>query len=173
MPTPTNTNFLHPNKFVLTLQRCPTVQYFCQVVTLPGLSMGEAHAPTPFVDRYLPGDKLVYDYLTLTFPVDEDLKNWLEIHDWMRGMTFPKEFAEYQNLAKLPPHTPSSMSKTPQYSDGSLTFYNSNQIPKIRFKFYDMFPTTISPLIFSVGDSPEKPITADVTFRFLMFELDK
>lgn len=170
---PTNTNTLHPNKFTLSLQRCPTVQYFCKMVTLPGLTIGEVVSPTPFVDRYLPGNKLLYDYLTVTFFVDEELKNWFEIHDWMRGITFPKEFDEYKNLGKLPPINSASTSKMPQYSDGALTIYNSNHVPRFRFKFLDLFPTILSPIIFSNEDSPIKEVMADVTFRFLLFDLDK
>lgn len=170
---PNNTNTLHPNKWTLTLSRCPHVQYFCKVVTIPGLSIGEAHTSTPFVDRYLPGDKLVYDYLTVSFLVDEELENWKEIHNWMRGMTFPEGFHEYRNLGKLPPINSASMSSTPQYSDGTLTFYTSSQNPKYRFNFKDLFPTTISPVIFSTDQSPDIIPTADVTFRFLIFNLDK
>ena len=39
---PTNTNVLQQNKFLLTFTRIPNVQYFCQVVALPGLTLGEA-----------------------------------------------------------------------------------------------------------------------------------
>ena len=39
---PQNTNYLQPSKFLLSFDRMPTVQYFCQEVNLPGVSMGQA-----------------------------------------------------------------------------------------------------------------------------------
>ena len=41
---------------------------------------------------------LIYDALNITFMVDEGMLAWLEIHDWLRAMTFPTEFEEYQKL---------------------------------------------------------------------------
>ena len=98
---PSNPNPLQPNKFLLTFGRVPNMQYFCQNVTVPGLSLSEAVITNPFVDIYSPGEKAIYDLLNVTFIIDEELKGWLEIHDWIRAMTFPVEFKEYRNLSKL------------------------------------------------------------------------
>jgi hypothetical protein len=142
-------------------------------VALPGLTLGEALQPTPFIDRYAPGDKVVYDYLTVTFIVDEDLKAWLEIHDWIRGMGFPEKYEEYLLLGKFPPINSSEVSKTPQYSDAVLTLLNSKMNKTLRFKFKDCFPTSLSALVFTTQEGPETPLTADVTFRFLIYNIDR
>ena len=101
---PSNPNFLQPNKFILTFSRLPNIQYFCQTVTVPGISMSEIPQFTPFVDAYLPGEKAIYDLLNVTFMVDENLTSWKEVHDWIRAMTFPENFDEYKNLANLNPN---------------------------------------------------------------------
>ena len=98
---PTNPNFLQPNKFILTFGRTPNMTYFCQSLSIPGISLGEVPVTNPFLDVYSPGEKAIYDLLNVTFMVDEELKSWLEIHDWIRAMTFPKEFEEYQKLSDL------------------------------------------------------------------------
>ncbi len=59
--TPSNQNFLHPNKFNLTFSRVPNIQFFCQAVSVPGISMGEIPVTTPFVEKYSPGEKAIYD----------------------------------------------------------------------------------------------------------------
>ena len=87
---PTNPNFLQPNKYQLNFGRAPNVRYFCQSLSVPGISLSEALQTTPFVDVYAPGEKAIYDLLNVTFIVDEELKSWIEIHDWIRAMTFPK-----------------------------------------------------------------------------------
>ena len=95
---PQNQNLLHPNKFQLNFSRLPNTQFFCQTVGLPGVSMSEVMRTTPFVDLYSPGEKIIYDLLNVTFIVDEDIQTWLEIHNWIRAMTFPTDFKEYSQL---------------------------------------------------------------------------
>ena len=172
---PKNPNYLHPNKFQLNFSRLPNIQYFCQTVTVPGISLSEIPQNTPFVDLYRPGEKAIYDLLNVTFLVDEGLKSWLEVHDWIRGMTFPTDFKEYENLGLL--------SKTagirqasglgPQYSDATLTLLSSANNPIYRFKFIDVFPTSVSSFPMSTTDSPDTTITADATFRYSYFNVDK
>jgi hypothetical protein len=89
---PINPNFLAPNKFQLNFARTPNLQYFCQTITLPGIATSEIAITNPFVELYSPGEKAIYDALNVTFMVDEGMLAWLEIHDWLRAMTFPTEF---------------------------------------------------------------------------------
>jgi hypothetical protein len=170
---PSNTNFLQSNKFSLNFSRLPNVQFFCQSVGIPGLSMSEAPQNTPFVDLYLPGDKAIYDLLNVTFIVDEDLTSWKEVHDWIRAMTFPTDFEEYRNLDRLSKLTSSSQTNKPQFSDASITLLSSANKPNYRFKFYDVFPITLSTFILSANDSPENLITADATFRYSWYDIEK
>ena len=102
---PTNTNYLQPNKFQLNFSRTPTLQYFCQAVSVPGIALSEVPRNTPFVDLYVPGEKAIYDVFNVTFLIDEELKSWLAIHDWIRALTFPKEFQEYKDLVRLSRYT--------------------------------------------------------------------
>lgn len=168
---PQNPNLLQPNKFQMNFSRLPNMQYFCQSVTVPGISMSEAIQPTPFIDVYAPGEKAIYDLLTVTFMVDEDLKSWLEIHDWIRAMTFPENFEEYNQLGRLSRNI--SNPEKPQYSDGSLTILSSANNPIYRFKFYDLFPISLSTFVMNSQDTPDNIITADVTFRFTYFDVEK
>ena len=168
---PTNPNMLHPNKFALNFSRVPNMQYFCQGVSVPGISLGEVVQTNPFVDLYSPGEKAIYDLMNVTFFIDEELTAWKEIHDWIRAMTFPTEFEEYKQLSRLSKNI--SRPKTPQYSDAILTTYTSSNTPLYRFKFKDCFPTTLSTFVMSAADSPDNIMTADVTFRFAYYDIEK
>jgi hypothetical protein len=168
---PTNPNFLQPNKFQLSFSRAPALQYFCQAVTVPGISTSEIPRNTPFVDLYVPGEKAIYDIFNVTFLVDESLQSWLEIHDWIRGMTFPKDFTEYQDLSRLSKYTGNV--DRPQYSDATLTIMSSANTPTVRFKMYDCFPTSISAFVLSSQESPDNIITADAAFRFSYYDIEK
>lgn len=170
--TVNNPNLLQPNKFQLNFSRMPNIQYFCQSVSVPGVSMSEVPQNTPFVDIYVPGDKLIYDLLNVTFYVDENIETWKEVHDWLRAMTFPTNFDEYRNLGNLNKFTRSLDIKRPQYSDAVLTLLTSANNPNIRIKFFELFPISVSTFIMSATDSPENIITADATFRYSYFNIE-
>jgi len=171
---PVNPNFLHPNKYTLTFGRAPSVQYFCQGVSVPGISLGEVPRNTPFIDLYSPGEKAIYDIMNITFIIDEELSAWKEIHDWIRGMTFPVNFDEYKNLGAQAKNKQAAIRpEFPQFSDATLTLHSSSYTPLYRFKFYDCFPTTLSNFVMNSADSPENPMTADATIRFSYYDIEK
>lgn len=170
---PSNPNMFQPNKFQLNFSRIPNVQYFCQMVTLPGISTSEVPVNTPFVEMYSPGEKAIYDTLNITFMVDMELKGWLEIHDWLRAMTFPTEFEEYQRLGQVNRFTTAAKSATPQFSDGSVTLLSAANKPYFKFNFINLFPISLSGFTVSTTDTPETIITSDATFRFTYFNVEK
>ena len=170
---PSNPNFLQPHNYILNFSRMPNMQYFCQSVSVPGISMSETPQMTPFVDIYAPGDKAIYDLLNVTFLIDEKLTSWLECHDWIRAMTFPEDYEDYRGLSKLNKAVTRSQTQTPQYSDATLTMLSSSNQPYVKFKFYDCFPTTLSTFIMSSTDSPDTLITADATFRYTYYDIEK
>ena len=130
---PENIDLLQSTKFRLTFNRLPGMVYFCQQANIPGISLTEIPISNPFVELYAPGEKLVYENFNISFLVDEDLRSWTEIHDWMRGMTFPNNFEEYLNLQKKAVSTNKlNLSNTSkyltggQYSDAIMTI-NTNK----------------------------------------------
>lgn len=169
---PTNPNLLHPNKFILNFTRLPNIQYFCQTIVIPGITVSEMQQTTPFVDVYRPGDKAQYDIFTITFLVDEEMKAWKEVHDWIRGMTFPTDFSEYGNLKNLGGPLFSEV-KQPQYSDAFLTLLSNANNPLFRFKFISMFPVSISSFTIDTKESPDTILTAEASFRYAYYDLEK
>ena len=170
---PTNPNFLQGNKYQLNFSRLPNMQYFCQSVSVPGISLSETVITNPFVDLYSPGEKAIYDLINVTFMIDENLQSWLEIHDWIRAMTFPKEFDEYRKLGSMSRAVGTKTGAFPQFSDASLTILSSSNTPTHTFKFYNLFPTTLSTFIMSSQDSPDNILTADATFRYEYYDVEK
>lgn len=170
---PSNPNMLQPNKFTLNLSRAPNLQYFCQTVTLPGISTSEIPVQNPFVELYAPGEKAIYDTLNITFLVDAEMTAWLEIHDWLRALTFPTDYEEYRNLGQLNKFTTASNSKSPQYTDGAVTILSAANKPYFKINFIDMFPISLGGFMMSATDTPETVITSDATFRFTYFNVEK
>ncbi len=96
------------------------------------------------MELYAPGEKTIYDILNVTFIVDAEMLSWLEVHDWLRAVTFPTEYEEYQNLSKLNQFASAIPTKTPQYSDGAVTILSASNKPYYRFNFKDLFPISLS-----------------------------
>ena len=86
---PTKLDYAEPTKFRFSISKLPKVEYFCTAANIPGISLGSAEQPTPLKDIPIPGDKLSYDNLEITFLIDENLENYREIHGWLTGIGFP------------------------------------------------------------------------------------
>src|SRR6056300_763720 len=113
---PENKSFLSPIGFKFAIQRLPHVNYFCTSASIPDITMGQVDTvDNTFIKLPVPGDKLVFGLLTLRFRVDEDLKNFQEIYDWLIGLGYPDNFAQYSAIARQ-----GIQSVGEVYSDGSL-----------------------------------------------------
>ena len=84
-----NRNFLSPTGFKFTLSRAPKVAFFSNSANIPGLNFGVAIQPTYLKDIPTPGDKIEFEDFTLRFLVDEDLSNYMQIQNWIRGLGYP------------------------------------------------------------------------------------
>ena len=87
---PTKLDYTSPTQFRFLINQLPKVQYFTVSANVPGITLGDATYATPLKDIPLPGEKLTYDDLNITFIVDENLENYIEIHNWLASLGFPK-----------------------------------------------------------------------------------
>jgi hypothetical protein len=60
-----------------------------------------------------------------------------------------------------------------QYTDASMTVFTNKNNPNFRIQYKDVFPTTLGGIQFSALDSAENIITADVTFRYSYYNLER
>ena len=167
---PDNFNLLSPVGFRFQIKKLSTVTYFCQTANLPGITLGETVRSTPFIDFSAPGDKVTYDDLSITFLVDEDLVNYLEILDWMKKLGSPNDPSkEYATLID----DVSSSALGGIYSDCTLTILTNNMNANKSIAFKDCWPTTLSELTLESITDDIVPITASATFKFRDFTIEK
>lgn len=168
--TPENPNFLQPVDFQMFVKKLPTTNFFVQGVKIPGLAIGETSMPTPLTRIYESGDHIEYDELYVRFKVDEDLKNWLEIHAWLRGLGFPESYDEYKELSSRP----KSDLGEGLVSDVSIGVLNSKRLLNFSFVFQDAFPTSLTGFDLDVdSDSATRYVTATAVFRYTLFEVER
>lgn len=165
-PVP-NKNFLSPLNFKFTLKRAPHVNFFVQRVNIPGLSLPEIDVNNPLIRVPYPGDHLLYDELELSFKVDENLRNYMEIHEWIRAMG-KRSFAEYRDLVSN-----SMASGESIRSDISLTVLTSNRNANYDVVFKDAFPTKLTGLDFNTMAGDIDYIEASATFRYITYDITK
>ncbi len=166
---PLNQNLSQPSKFILSFDRLPYLTFFCTRINIPGINFGTAVQQTPFIDAPVPGDKMVYDPLGITFLVDEQLWSWTTVFDWIRGVSFPENFDQYKNLTlqqKL-----KMRGNKPQYSDAMLTILSNKNNPILQIQFSDVFPIALSTIEYDVSLSALNVITSIATFNFTNYDI--
>ena len=166
-----NRNFLSPTGFKFALKRSPGVAFFCNQANIPSLDLGVAEQPSYLKDIPLPGDKIQFGDLNLRFLVDEDLVNFMEIQNWIRGLGFPESLAEFNDLKNEAILGPMGKSTEDVYSDGTLQILSSNLIPKFQVVFNDLFPYSLSTVTFDATDTDIEYFTADVSFKYTIYTI--
>lgn len=168
MALTTNQNFLSPVGFRLTLRRAPNLEFFLSQVEIPTITLANVVQPNPLVNIHHPGDRLDFSDLSLTFRVDEDMQNYLEIYNWLMGLGFPETPTQYRQLVEKPATDEQGI-----MSDGSILVLTSNNNANVRFSFVDMFPTSLSSLNFNVSETDLNYLEASVVFRYRNFTIEK
>ena len=119
-------------------------------------------------DIDVPGDKLQYGDFTLRFLVDENLINYMAIHNWLTGLGYPESTSQFK---KATTDAEGLRDKEIIFSDGSLSILNSNYKTTAVVKFKDLFPVFLTSLEFEATDTDVNYFTAEVTFKYTIYEI--
>ena len=183
---PSKRDYASPVQFRFKMTKLPLVEFFIQSANLPGISLGSAQQNTPLYDIPIPGDKITYSSLDLSFIVDENLNNYKEIHDWILGLGFPSNHTQFQDLQtagsdRFPGSTRSTAAtgtNVPQplneggiYSDATLTVLNSKNIAKTEIRFENLYPTSLGSLNYDVRATDVDYINASVSFNYMNYDI--
>jgi hypothetical protein len=173
---PDNKNFLSPLGFTFTIKKTPGVNYFVQSVSLPSLTLGQSDIQTPFVKLPIPGDHIDFSTLSITFRVDEEMNNYKEIFDWIIALGFPEGFNQYNAIAPSRGRFGGSINNpvagTGVYSDASLMILNSVKAPIVEFAFKNLYPISLSDIMFDTRDTDVNYVDVTAMFAFEQFKLN-
>ena len=186
---PTKLDYAAPTQFKFNIVNLPKVEYFIITANLPGISLTPIDHATPFKITPIMGDGLVYDNLEISFIVDENYENYLELHDWLVGIGFPKsrqQFKEYRDTesSRFPSaktrYTSKDIGDTKLgaatsdrslYSDATMTLLSSKHNPIVEVRFKDVFPLTMSALEYNQADSDVTYLTMTSSFAYSYYEI--
>ena len=151
--TPTKINLAKSTNYRLNIHVLPETIFWLTTCNLPTLSANEVPIPDPVHGyRYLPTNTSTVAPMTVTFLVDEDYSNYMEILDLMYKAINPDVSKRYKEGEVM-------------VSTGSLHILSNNKnISDVVFTFHGLFPTILGELQMT-NESPE-PMLTDLTMQY-------
>ena len=139
---PKNINPLADVQFKFDVAALPNTSFFIQTVNLPGVTLEAAVMTTPQLQNFSRHTGIItYEALDVTFMIDEYLKNWQEIYEWMIG-------------------------KESKYTSAVLTILSSSMNPTMEIHFKEIFPTSLSAVSFDSTTTDPVYQIATVSFNY-------
>ena len=163
-----NRNFLSPVGFKFSLSKFPKVDFFCNSARIPEITLGTAIQPSYLKEIDIPGEKLIYGDLSIRFLVDEQLENYVAVHNWLTGLGFPETPQQFIDKTT---DRDGLRDFQEQFCDGSLHILNSNYNDVAIIKFKDIFPTSITSLDFDATETDINYFTAEATFKYVIYSI--
>ena len=151
---PTNLNQLNVVSFESNFLRMPNINYFCQRVGIPGITLSTTNLSTPYANIPIEGDILEFEDLTIGFIVDEDMQNYLELYNWLQSLGFPDKYSQYDN-------EDSSIK-----SDMNILLHTNKSNPNYSIVFKDVFPISLGAIAFDTNATTLDPIVIDAVFKY-------
>ena len=139
---PKNINPLADVQFKFDVSALPNTSFFIQTVNLPGVSLEGAGIGVPQLQNFSRHTGVItYEPLSVTFMIDEYLKNWQEIYEWITG-------------------------DEGKYTTAVLTIVSSSMNPTLEIHFKDIFPTSLSEIPFNSTTTDPIYQVATVAFNY-------
>lgn len=163
-----NNNYLSPIGFKFILEKAPKVAYLCQTASIPEIILGDITIPTAGMVGIPIEGNLRYSSLSLTFLVDEDLENYIQLHNWMRALGVPTSFTERRQFEDAVKFKGSYKKDRNLFSDGTLQVLTNSQNNNFDIQFIDLVPTSLSTLDFdaTVGETDFMRATAQFVYTY-------
>jgi len=151
---PDTNNYLASNLFQLEITRLPTVTYHCQAANIPTISITPVEQPSIFgtFPKHV-GGRYSFEDMSVSFLVDEDMKNWLEVFRWIESLGAMESWdtvIEHRDF----------------FSDIVITVMNSAYKRKYEVRFTNAFPIALSGIDFNSSSVDNEPIVANATFTY-------
>lgn len=155
-------NYLSPTSFRVIVPRLPMMTYYIQSVTLPAVAIGYMDIPAykGLPKQEAPSFLDISDNLILNFNIDEDMKNWQELYDWMNTIVSSPE-----NNGNI------DMRDDLRYNGIIVLVYNNAKKLKKKFTFYNCFPTNLSSFELNSAAQAIDPILITANFNYSHFEI--
>lgn len=168
-PIPDNINPLLATNFIFSVHKLPDITFFVQDVSMPDVSLGQASISNPLQDTPMPGDKVSFGSLTVSFTIDEKFANYKAVTEWLLGLGYPENHLQFTTFISAQQNNLSEHLKT--VSDATLGILDSSNLPVATYTFIDCFPVSLGGFEYSTSETTARHIKASVTFAFSHYQL--
>ena len=182
---PDKLDYLSPTQFKFNIHQLPKVEFFCTAANVPAISLGEAVFPTPYKEIPVMGDTLTYDNLSISFIVDENLENYIEMHDWLTAIGFPKNRNQFSTFRSSTASTPIATQGTSDdfvdvqpatsargmFGDAILTVLTNKNNPVVEVRFQDIYPVALGALDFTQTSTDVEYISVTADFSYKIYDI--
>lgn len=179
---PTVFNYSQSNQFKVSLSIFPKTEWFVVRANIPSVTLGQGVQATRLIDMPIVGDKITYDQFYFTFLVDEQLQNYMELHNWLLNIGFPERYDQFQGQVR-PDGTTRPTGKTSDrnvagfgkysdrdlYSDITMHILSSKNNPVAKIKFFECFPVNLTNVEYSQQESDTTYAECTATFAYTLF----
>jgi hypothetical protein len=158
-------SYLAPTGFKITISRenYPNLQFFAQQVQHPSMSVNHAEVAYKRIASVpVAGDVIEHGSLSLDVLMDENMRVYEEIYDWLHRIV---ETKHKPNTGRL--YATDDTLAT--YCDIRVSVLTSHNNANRELKYVNAIPTTLGDIAFT-STSEGEYITFPVTFRFDYFE---
>ena len=181
---PTEFNYSQSNQFKVHLSLFPKTEWFVVRANVPSVQLGTADRYTPFVNIQLVGDHITYGDFSMTFIVDENLKNYMEMYNWVKNIGFPFEHAQFNKLERpdfmnrsggqkynAETDTYSKVEDEDLYTDIFLQIMTAKNNLIAQCEIYAAFPTTLGAIEYSQQETDMTYAMCEVGFAYSWFDM--
>ena len=182
---PTQLDYVSPTQFKFNIHQLPKVEFFCTAANVRAISLGEAVFPTPYKEIPVMGDTLTYDNLSISFIVDENLENYIEMHDWLTAIGFPKNRNQFSTFRSSTASTPIATQGTSDdigdvqpatsargmFGDAILTVLTNKNNPVVEVRFQDIYPVALGALDFTQTSTDVEYISVTADFSYKIYDI--
>ena len=186
---PTQLDYVSPTQFKFNIHQLPKVEFFTTAANVPAINLGEAIFPTPYKQIPVMGDTLTYDNLSISFIVDENLENYIELHEWLTAIGFPKDREQFTTFRSSTADSPVitqgvsddrglttgssqlSTSARGMFGDAILTILTNKNNPVVEVRFQDLFPVALGALDFTQVATDVEYISVTADFSYKIYEI--
>ena len=164
-------NLQSSSNFNVIIPRLKNAAYFIQDVTLPGLSSSSANAANQFKSIPFTPDRLEFGNLEVSIRMQEGMRAWFEVFQWMIGITFPNKHEQYyrlhtNNIPEIERPAAKELNNSNLYDQIVLMILDSNYQPYLEITFKDAYTISMSDLTFTSQDDKNETMTFNVTFTY-------
>ena len=174
---PDNLSYLAPTQFELLVKKLPNTKYFATGVNVPSVSVAETISTTRLgASVKLPGDKITFGELTISFIVDENMENWTELYTWMSQITSSTDPEKFRTLvgANRRANQPydGSGDYDALYSDMTIVITTAANNPNRYVRIQGAFPSSLGEITMDTTVAGGITyVTCTASFQFTTFEI--